>query len=346
MVRRFSFQLNRRLSALTRRRVGLSLQDGELWASGMLRPAGFSAGRGACARGGYSARRCFALTRRNDIPLYRIVNCAAARRLCLPDIVPAQGYRARGGCAAGRCSAIGLSCVRFVPGVRSYRNVSRSVRAGRAFLSECPAFDHACCLPHSAKQDGLRFCRTFCLRSRRGLRFWRGGLPSFTPGLAVLLRCFAVGSRLSFFLCQEKRDGLRYAPFLFCRVEIAFVRSRSVGAVICLCGFTSGLCVSLWRSRRVTGVRRTGIRGRRCGLCAFLRRRIGLGVFPRGIRWGFAPQTAPKSLRLSGLSSGAGRVRKCVSRGGAVLVRIRAAVIRVHGKTRRTPIYGSAGRAV
>ena len=58
------------------------------------------------------------------------------------------------------------------------------------------------------------------------------------------------------------------------------------------------------------------------------------------------PKPAPKSLRLSGLSSGAGRVRKCISRGGAVLVRIRAAVIRVHGKTRRTPIYGSAGRAV
>ena len=57
MVRRFSFQLNRRLSALTRRRVGLSLQDGELWAVEMLRPAGFSAGRGTCARGGCSARR-------------------------------------------------------------------------------------------------------------------------------------------------------------------------------------------------------------------------------------------------------------------------------------------------
>ena len=71
-----------------------------------------------------------------------------------------------------------------------------------------------------------------------------------------------------------------------------------------------------------------------------------LRCFPRGVRWGCAPQTAPKSLRLSGLSSGAGRVRKCVSRGGAVLVRIRAAVIRIHGKTRRTPIYGSAGRAV
>ena len=34
-------------------------------------------------------------------------------------------------------------------------------------------------------------------------------------------RRFAAGSRLSFFLCQEKRDGLRYLAFLFRRVEIA-----------------------------------------------------------------------------------------------------------------------------
>ena len=32
----------------------------------------------------------------------------------------------------------------------------RLSRAHHAFLSECPVFDHACCLPHSAKQDGLR----------------------------------------------------------------------------------------------------------------------------------------------------------------------------------------------
>ena len=138
-MRRLSFQLNRRLSALTRRRVGLSLQDGELWAGEMLRPAGFSAGRGVCARGGCSARRCFALARRNDIPLYRIVNCAAARRLCLPDIVPARGYRARGAVRRGdvvlsvcfafgscrACVPIEMSCVRFTPGVRS-----RSARGG------------------------------------------------------------------------------------------------------------------------------------------------------------------------------------------------------------------------
>ena len=198
MARRFSFQLNRRLSALTRRRVGLSLQDGELWAGEMSRPAGFSAGRGDCARGGCSARRCFALARRNDIPLYRIVNCAAARRLCLPDIVPAQGYRARGAVRRGdvvlsvcfafgsfrACVPLGMSRVRFVPGVRSYRNVLRSIHAGRAFLSECPAFDHACCLPHSAKQDGLRDV-SFLFRRGSGSPIVRSQLSCGYPALWV-----------------------------------------------------------------------------------------------------------------------------------------------------------------
>ena len=44
---------------------------------------------------------------------------------------------------------------------------------------------------------------------------------------AVLLECLAFGSRLSLFLCQEKRDGLRYLAFLFRRgSESPLVRSR------------------------------------------------------------------------------------------------------------------------
>ena len=69
----------------------------------------------------------------------------------------------------------------------------------------------------------------------------------------------------------------------------------------------------------------------RCA-CASLRRRIGAAALSAGSTLGLnveaalrPPQTAPKSLRLSGLSSGAGRVRKCVSRGGVALVRIRRA---------------------
>ena len=82
----------------------------------------------------------------------------------------------------------------------------------------------------------------------------------------------------------------------------------------------------------VTGVRGhgNGERGWRRGLCALLRKRFGLAMLSAGSTLGLnveaalrPPQIAPKSLRLSGLSSGAGRVRECISRGGVGLVRIR-----------------------
>ena len=143
--------------------------------------------------------------------------------------------------------------------------------------------------------------------------------------LARVRRCGSIaasclGSRLSFFLCQEKRDGLRYLAFLFRRVEIAIRAFSQRSSVICFGGFTSGLAVYLWRSRRgYRGheERGTGERGWRRGLCALLHGRVGFAALSAGVRWGCAPQTAPKSLRLSGLSS------RC---GGAWLVRIRAFV--------------------
>ena len=42
-------------------------------------------------------------------------------------------------------------------------SVLRLSHACHTFLSECPAFDHAFCLTHSAKQDGLR-CVPFLFR--------------------------------------------------------------------------------------------------------------------------------------------------------------------------------------
>ena len=86
----------------------------------------------------------------------------------------------------------------FVYVMRSYTNVLRS--------------DHACCLPHGAKQNGLR-------------------------DVAFLFRR---GSR---------------SPI---------ARSRIVDMVIELCRFTSGLYVSLWRSRRRDeGTRETELAARR-----------------------------------------------------------------------------------
>ena len=70
--------------------------------------------------------------------------------------------RERGGSRAGLCSscagrAILSECRVFVRAHHAFLSECHVfVRAHHACLSECPVFDHACCLPHSAKQDGLR----------------------------------------------------------------------------------------------------------------------------------------------------------------------------------------------
>ena len=182
-------------------------------------------------------------------------------------------------------------------------------------------------------------------------------LPSVSSGIAVLagtlrlkyicprgsIAAFAFGSRLSFFLCQEKRDGLRCLAFLF-------RGSRSPSCVLAvsvqLSAFVGSLRVWMFFYGDLDGLPGCGGRGYGVGGAAFVRfcaSTLALLCFPPGVRWGCAPQTAPKSrmwkrhCRLSGLSS------RC---GGAVLVRICGAVTRVHGKTRPALIYGRAGRAV
>ena len=127
-----------------------------------------------------------------------------------------------------------------------------------------------------------------CVRSRLSLRFPRGVLCSLTP--AVCRLC-------------AKQDGLRDVAFLFRRGSRSpIVRSRGVGAVICLGGFISGLYVPLWRSRRVTGTWGTelrGGRGWRRGACASLRNRIGLVSLSAGRTLGLrAPDCAKESSTL------------------------------------------------
>ena len=116
--------------------------------------------------------------------------------------------------------------------------------ACHAFLLRCFMFDHACCLPHSAKQNGVR----------------------------DVVFLFRRGSR---------------SPV---------ARSRIVDMVIELCRFTSGLYVSLWRSRRRTkGTEGRGERSRRRGVSALLREHIGFEMFSAGSPLGAArPQTCAK----------------------------------------------------
>ena len=48
----------------------------------------------------------------------------------------------------------------LVPAALGYNEDLSGLRLSRAhhtFLPKCFMLDHACCLPHSAKQDGLRY---------------------------------------------------------------------------------------------------------------------------------------------------------------------------------------------
>ncbi len=170
---------------------------------------------------------------------------------------------------------------------------------------------------HRAAAGGMRL-RRGGLRSGRG---WRGGSGEavcrwFVVGVAVLVR----GGLRSVHACclphGDKQDGLRYFAFLFRLVEIA-IRAFSrrwrgylpfVGSLwgcAFICGDLDGL-PGTWG----TELRRE--RGWRRGFCALCAATLALQYFPRGVRWRCALQTAPKSLRLSGLSSrcgGAGVVR-------------------------------------
>ena len=131
--------------------------------------------------------------------------------------------------------------------------------------------------------------------SVRGLRFYCGVLRWIAAVFTFLLRRFAFGSRLSFFLFQEKRDGLRYAPFLFRRGSGSpVVRSRMS------CGYpTSSVHFGFVRLFVAISTGLPGMRGTGSGAggAAFVRlcaATLVLLCFPRGVRWGCAPQTCAK----------------------------------------------------
>ncbi len=210
---------------------------------------------------------------------------------------PGTGLSCARGCAAGRCSAIGLFCVRFVPGVRSSRNVLRSITPAVCRIAPnrtaCGSVARFAFVHAGVCGSGGAVCR----HSRRGLRFYCGVLPLVHAGRAVLLRCFAFGSRRAcgsiavfclrftpvFFPLSGKKRRLAVSCVPIPRVEIAIRAFSRRSSVICLCGFTSGLCVFLWRSRqRTKGTKGRGERSRRRGACTLLRGRIGLDMLSAG----------------------------------------------------------------
>ena len=95
-----------------------------------------------------------------------------------------------------------MSFVRFTPVMRFYWDVFRLSYAGHTFLSVCLAFDHACCLPHSAKQNGLRYV-PFLFRRGSGSPFVRSRIV----GAVIGFRGFTSGLRVFFMAIPTENEG-------------------------------------------------------------------------------------------------------------------------------------------
>ena len=164
-----------------------------------------------------------------------------------------------------------------------------------AVLSEC--FSFVSCLSYVSLEMSC-------------VRFYPNVLRSFCACHTFLSECLAFGSRLLFAACAPNRTAC--GMFRSCSAVGRDRHSCVLGcrAVIGLGWFTSGLYVSLWRSRRRTKEmrKRAERRDAENGVGGEAEERfcvtaLALLCFPRGVRWGCAPQTAPKSHWLSGLSS-------------------------------------------
>ena len=161
---------------------------------------------------------------------------------------------------------------------------------------------------------------------RPALRFCCGDWPLVHACPRGSVVAFAFGSRLPSRLCR--RVCPRFTPVFFPlsgkkrRLALSYVpippgrdRHSCVLAVsVRLSAFMGSLHVWMFFMAISTGYRGAG---NGAGGAAFVRlcaAALALRRFPPGVRWGSAPQTAPKSLRLSGLSS------RC---GGVMLAQIR-----------------------
>ena len=188
----------------------------------------------------------------------------------------------------GSCPAFAALARRFVLGLHP----AFAVLAQRFVLGSCPAF--------------AVLVRRFAFGVRPALRFCWGRLPRFTPAV-----CRMATNRTACDILRFYSAGSR-SPF---------VRSRGVGAVICLGGFTSGLAVSCRRSRRVTGNAESG--ERETGMAAQhscpLRNHIGLAMLSAGSTLGLrAPDCAKESSTLWTLFRGCPSEKVRFTRRGCV----------------------------
>ena len=178
-----------------------------------------------------------------------------------------------------------------------------------------------------------------CRRCGLPLRLCRGDLPRCVPS-AMRFCCRVLCSITPAVCLLTNRTACGMLRSYTAGSRSPFVRSRDVGAVICLCGFTSGWPFVCGDLDGITGDAGNGVteeRGWRRGLYALLRKHIGLAGLSAGSTLGLrAPDCAKESSTLWTLFT--------LRRGyvGAYT----PAVTRVHGKTRPALIYGRTGRAV
>ena len=150
--------------------------DRELWAVAALRLAGFSAGRGDCARGGRSARRGGSRA--------GLCSSCAGRAILSECRVFVRAHH-----------AFLSECRVFVRAHHAFLSECRVfVCAHHAFLSECPAFDHAVLFAaYAPNRTACGMLRSYSagsrspfVRSRIASAIIEGGW--FTSGLRVFWR--------------------------------------------------------------------------------------------------------------------------------------------------------------
>ena len=147
--------------------------------------------------------------------MLRLAGFSAGRSVC-----------ARGGCSAGQSESIAAFCVRIMTGARFYRNVLRS--------------DHACCLPQSAKQDGLRYV-PFLFRRGSGSPVARSRIA----GAVIRLGWFTSGLRV---FCGDPDGSTRGRGERRRRGVGVFLRD-CIGFVMFSAGSTLGLRAPNLRQR-------------------------------------------------------------------------------------------------
>ena len=168
-----------------------------------------------------------ALSRRRLGVFSYVSELYAGERLRLAGYSSGTGVCARGGCSARPCVPVAALCHRLM--------------AGLAFLSRRFASAHGWPCGSVA---------AFCLGSRPTLRSCRGALPSAHgwPCGSVAALCH----RLTpvFFLLEEKETACDSLRSCSAGSRSPFAHSPVSERLSAFGGFTLGLRVSLWRSRR------------------------------------------------------------------------------------------------